>query len=622
MCDTIAHRGPDDSGIWIDNETGIHLGHRRLSIVDLSIAGHQPMISPSGRFVIVYNGEIYNHLELRKELSHTNWRGHSDTESLLAGLEEWGIERTLKKCVGMFAFALWDTQKHKLTLARDRFGEKPLYYGWQNGAFLFSSELKALKKHPAFTGTINRESITSQLRYSYIPAPLSIYQDIHKLPPGSYLELDKNRTNNRIRHYWSLPSVAGRSQGSLFHGSDSEAIDELESRLKETLKAQMIADVPLGAFLSGGIDSSAIVALMQCQTSRPIHTFTIGFQESAYNEATHAKRVAKHLGTKHTELYISPQEALATIGILPSLYDEPFSDSSQIPTYLVSRMTKEHVTVALSGDGGDELFGGYNRHFSAGPIWNKLNRVPHLARLAISKVLQSLSRESVEGIYSSISSVLPKRFQVAHLRSKLEKLADISKATDFESVYLSLTSQWNETDSIVIDGKDNRRLPINAKDLTEFDHAHQMMLLDSVSYLPGDILTKVDRASMGVSLETRVPFLDHRLVEFAWSLPLHLKIREGQGKWILRQILHKHIPKEIVERPKMGFGVPIDNWLRDPLRDWAESLLCESRIRREGFFRPAQIRKKWVEHISGKRNWQDCLWNILMFQAWTEEQKS
>ena len=630
MADTIAHRGPDDSGIWVDDNIG--LAHRRLSIVDVSAAGHQPMVSKSGRFVIAYNGEVYNHLSLRKQLLAENsqqlasWRGGSDTETLLACIDIWGVEVTLKRCEGMFAFALWDREERCLFLGRDRLGEKPLYFGWQNGFLLFGSELKALESHPAFDGDIDRDALTLLLRHSYIPAPYSIYTGIGKLLPGTYIKfvIDSSqfaaRKTPEAVSYWSLHDVAEKGQSVLFNGDDKAAITTLDNLLKGSVRKQMVADVPLGAFLSGGVDSSIIVALMQAQSERPIQTFTIGFNEENYNEAENAKLVAQHLGTDHTELYVSPKDALEVIPRLPNLYDEPFSDSSQIPTFLISQMTQKHVTVALSGDAGDELFGGYNRHFWVNRIWNKIGFLPVPIRRIIANALTAFSPRVWDSLLGG--GILPS-VCVAQSGDKVHKLAEILSARAQEEIYRGLVSHWKQPTDIVIGSTEPRTILTESESWPELpDIEHSMMYLDTMSYLPNDILVKVDRAAMGASLETRVPFLDRNVVEFAWQLPLSLKIRNGQGKWILRQVLYKYVPKELIERPKMGFGVPIGDWLRGPLREWAENLLDESRLREEGYFHPAQVREKWEEHLTCQRNWQYHLWSILMFQAWLESKKA
>lgn len=618
MGDAITHRGPDDKGVWLDVNAGVGLTHRRLSILDLSPTGHQPMASDSGRYVIAFNGEIYNHLDLRLKLGERAWRGHSDTETLLAAFEIWGIEQTLQRTVGMFGIALWDRNTRILTLARDRLGEKPLYYGWQEGVFLFGSELKALKQHPSFAGEIDRNSLALYLSYCYIPTPRSIYRGIHKLTPGTFLQVgvDDRKLPEPVK-FWSLKDVAERGQSEPFQGDDAEAVSALEGKLLDAVQLQQIADVPLGAFLSGGIDSSAIVALMQAQSTRPVRTFTIGFQEAGYNEAEHAKAVAHHLGTDHTELYVTSVEAQAVIPRLASLYDEPFADSSQIPTFLVSKMAREHVTVSLSGDAGDELFGGYNRY-----IWaTKISQRPKILRKMLAEGLTALSPSAWNSLCSAMAPVLPKSMRFALPGDKAHKLAGILGSESQEAIYHGLVSVWPASAGVVLgSGKPATLLDTPASWATLAEFEHRMMYLDAMSYLPDDILVKVDRAAMGVSLETRVPFLDHRVVEFAWQLPLSLKIRQGQGKWILRQVLYKYVPKELIERPKMGFGVPIDSWLRGPLRDWAEVLLNEARLKHEGFFDPAPIRQKWGEHLSGERNWHYQLWPVLMFQSWLEIQ--
>ena len=627
MSAAIVHRGPDDSGFWLDVNAGIVLGHQRLSIVDLSAAGHQPMESISGQYVIAFNGEIYNHLEIRKEIKHYSWRGYSDTETLLVAIEKFGIEWALTKSVGMFAFALWDREEHDLYLARDRMGEKPIYYGYQKGDFLFGSELKALKANPAFEGKIDRDVITLQLRHNCIPSPYSIYTGIKKLPPGTFVRLSASEMRYAPSElpeptpYWTLEDVITRGLDNPFRGSDSNAIDELEQLLRQSVKQQMMADVPLGAFLSGGIDSSTITALMQSQSSRPIKTFSIGFSESHYNEAVHAKSIAKHLGAEHTELYVSSQQAMDVIPRLPSLYDEPFSDSSQIPTFLVSEMTRQHVTVSLSGDAGDELFGGYNRYLMAHRLWGRLSKLPLKMRHLAVAALTMFSPDQWNNISRAIQCFMPKSWHLSNLGEKLHKGAGVLGCNSLDDLYYRLVSHWDQSASLVIGGREPETyLTAANRSFSDLEGIERMMALDTLTYLADDILAKVDRAAMGVSLETRVPFLDHRVVEFAWRLPLSMKIRNGQGKWILRQVLDKYVPKELIERPKMGFGVPIDSWLRGSLRDWAESLLDESRLRREGFFNPIPIRQKWSEHLSGQRNWQHHLWDVLMFQAWLEKE--
>lgn len=629
MADTIWRRGPDDAGYWHDEQGKVGLAHRRLAIVDLTPAGHQPMASASGQYVIAFNGEIYNHTVIRAELEKAGaapaWRGHSDTETLVAAISAWGIVETVKRCIGMFAFALWDRERRELTLARDRLGEKPLYYGWMGGgesaAFIFGSELKALKAHPSFAAEIDRDSLSLMMRHSYVPAPYSIYKGIAKLLPGHLLTVSLRDRATRVTPYWSLAEVASNGKRAPFSGTPSQAVDELETLLKSAISQQMMADVPLGAFLSGGVDSSTVVALMQAQSSCPIQTFTIGFDEAGYNEAVHAKAVAQHLGTDHTELYVRPQDALAVIPQLPSLYCEPFSDSSQIPTFLVSQLAKQKVTVSLSGDAGDELFSGYNRYTLAANLWGRMERVPAGARRFAAGAARSLSPAAWNRVLGPVQPFFPSALRQANVGDKVHKAAAVLGSRSIDDLYLGLVSHWDPA-SIVIHGIEPPTfLRGNQPNLDGLDDVERMMALDGLTYLPDDILAKVDRAGMGVSLEGRVPFLDHRVVEFAWSLPQSLKLREGVGKWVLREVLFRHVPRSLIERPKMGFGVPIDSWLRGPLRNWAEALLDADRLRREGFFHAEPIRRKWDEHLSGRRNWQYHLWDVLMFQAWLEQEQ-
>lgn len=623
MTRAILHRGPDDEGEWLDLAAGIALGHRRLSILDLSSAGAQPMVSACRRYVVVFNGEIYNHGLLRKDLAadkgRRGWRGHSDTEVMLAAFERWGVEAALTRFNGMFAFALWDRRERVLHLARDRFGEKPLYYGWMGDTFLFGSELTALKAHPAWRGEIDRGAVALYMRHNCIPAPYSIYLGIRKLLPAHVLSVpfsNGKRDTPQSRAYWSAKAIAEAGVRHPFSGNEVEAVESLDRLLRDAVALRMEADVPLGAFLSGGIDSSTVVALMQAQSSRPVKTFSIGFHEEGYNEAKHAKAVARHLGTEHTELYVTPEEAMAVVPRLPEIYDEPFADSSQIPTFLVSKMTRQHVTVALSGDGGDELFVGYNRYFWGRSNWHKIGWMPKSARMAMARGLTALSPQGWDKIFASMGPVLPRRLRPTLPGDKIHKLAGILACASPEEMYSGLVSHWTP-ESVVLGASE---LPTALTDHGQWadipDFTQCMMFLDLVSYLPDDILAKVDRASMAVSLEARVPLLDHRVAEFVWCLPLAMKIREGQGKWILRQVLYNYVPKELTERPKMGFGVPIDAWLRGPLREWAENLLDEARLKQEGFFASEPIRTKWREHLSGRRNWAHHLWDVLMFQAW------
>jgi asparagine synthase (glutamine-hydrolysing) len=621
MAARLESRGPDDSGVWTDGPAGLALAHRRLAILDLSPAGHQPMHSPCGRYVLVYNGEIYNHRDLRAELEREgggfDWRGHSDTETLLAALRHWGVQGALERLNGMFAFALWDTAERTLFLARDRMGEKPLYYGRSGDTFLFGSELKALTAHPDWRGEIDRNALALYMRHNYVPAPWSIYQGISKLPPAHFVVIrDNGRHLGEPMCYWDLAEVA--EQGIAAPAGSAEALTEkLDELLRDAIGRRMVADVPLGAFLSGGYDSTTVVALMQAQSARPIKTFTIGFHEQGYNEAHHARAVAELLGTDHTELYVTPDEALAVIPRLPFIYDEPFSDSSQIPTFLVSQLARKHVTVSLSGDGGDELFYGYGRYALGDRAWSKLRLLPQPVRILLAAILRRAPGHALEAMQRQ----LPRRFQVPNLADRLPKLSNVLVYQSGQAFYQGLVSHSKQPEDLVLGAKEPDTIlgrPDLLPSLPGF--REQMMYLDMMTYLPDDILTKVDRASMAVSLESRVPLLDHRLVEFAWRVPTKYKYRNGQGKWLLRQVLYRYVPRELMERPKMGFGVPIEHWLRGPLRAWAEELLDERRLREEGFFDPVPIRRMWEEHLSGKRRWHYYLWDVLIFQAWLEQQ--
>lgn len=600
----LGHRGPDSQGHWSKIDDGILLTHQRLSIVDLSTAGHQPMQSACGRYVISFNGEIYNHLSLRHCLENEEnapvWRGRSDTETLLACVSAWGIEATLSATVGMFAIALWDMKEKRLTLARDRTGEKPLYYGWVDDNLVFSSELKAFKAVPGFVGMVDRSSLGLLLRHNYIPAPYSIYEDVFKLQSGHYVQFDSSSSSSQVDSipYWSLNRATEKGLSQAFVGSDIVAVDELETRLVSSVKGQMLADVPLGAFLSGGVDSSTVVALMQQQSSKRVRTFAIGFDEPGFNEAEYAREVAEHLDTDHTELYVGTEDALSVIPDLPSIYCEPFADSSQIPTFLVSKMAREQVTVALSGDGGDELFGGYNPYQFAPKVWKAIRRLPlSLRKLAVT-----------------ILADVP-------LPDKFHKLLRVLPSENREAFYEALMTHWKQPEEVVIGARTVPTIINSPSCWPKTDcFEHWMMAVDAKQYMSDDILVKVDRAAMANSLETRVPLLDHRVVEFAWQLPLHQKIRNGTGKWALREVLYRHVPREMIERPKKGFSIPLAQWLRGPLRDWAEVLLDEARLRREGYFHAGPIRKLWSEHQNGKRDNALKLWSVLMFQAWLEHQ--
>jgi asparagine synthase (glutamine-hydrolysing) len=623
MGNRIAHRGPDDSDTWNDIDGGIALAHRRLSIVDLSSAGRQPMRSASGRWVLAYNGEIYNHLALRAQLEAGGaapaWRGHSDTETLLAGIEAWGVDQTLKRCVGMFAFALWDRQERALWLARDRIGEKPLYYGWQDRTFLFGSELKALRAHPAFDAGVDRGALALLLRHNYVPGPYSIYTGIHKLPPGTWLRLGAGQRDVQPVAYWSLAQVAEQGVANPFTGSDSEAVDALERHFGNAVRGQMMSDVPLGALLSGGVDSSLVAALMQAGSPRPVRTFTIGFEDKAYDEAAHARAVAAHLGTEHTEMRLSASDALGLVPRLPAMYDEPFADSSQLPTHLVMKMARQHVTVALSGDAGDEFFGGYNRYFLGPRVWKRIGWLPAPARRALGSAMTALPATLLNRVLGSVAGAAG----VALPGDKAHKLGRrLAGADSLDDLYVGLVSEWPDAACMVVGGD---RIPPNLLDDRErwprlAAPVARMMALDGLTYLPDDILVKVDRASMAVSLETRAPFLDRDVMEFAWSLPMSMKLRDGRGKWILRQLLDRYVPRALIDRPKAGFAIPLDAWLRGPLRDWAETLLAEERMRREGYFDPKPIRAAWRSHVRGEASFGHRLWSVLMFQAWLEQQ--
>ncbi len=648
MVASLRHRGPDSSGSWTDTLAGIAFGHRRLAIQDLSAAGHQPMVSACGRYVIVLNGEIYNHLDLRALLekhdifsfanadqllsrdkavlkvreASPRWQGHSDTETLMAAIVAWGMEETLNRCVGMFALGLWDRKTQTLTLARDRFGEKPLYYGWagQSGtrAFVFASELKALKEYPGFKNAINREALAEYLRFTYVPAPLSIYEGISKLEPGCLVVVShdadacKKLGQLKVDHraWFSFGALIAESTSNLI-SNETRAVNELEACLAQAVRAQCISDVPLGVFLSGGVDSAAVTALMQEQSPTPIKTFTVGFDESGFDEAPDARAIAKHLGTVHTEVRITAQMVQGFIRQLPQIYDEPFADSSQIPTHFLCRAARKQVTVALSGDAGDELFGGYNRYFWGPRIWSRIRWLPFPVRKMLGQLLHSTS---VSG-WNALSRLT----NVSRLGEKSHKLAARLKvARSAEDFYWSLVTEWSDPADLVIGFDGNR--PERIHSTPKLKGPLSMMYLDTLTYLPDDILCKVDRAAMASSLETRLPFLDHRVVELAWRLPLHMKIGQGVSKWALRQVLYKRVPKGLIERPKTGFAVPVGQWLRGPLREWADALLNPSRLRSEGYLCPEPIVEVWQEHLSGHYDHTPKLWAVLMFQVWLEWQ--
>ena len=635
MATALQHRGPDDAGVWIDADAGIVFGHQRLSILDLSPRGHQPMRSGDGRYVTTFNGEIYNFRALRAELEGVGhkFRGGSDTEVLLAAVRQWGVRDAVERFNGMFAFALWDRQQRTLHLVRDRAGEKPLYYTWQGDTLLFASELKAFRVHPAFRAEIDRDALALFLRHGYVPTPHTIYEGVFKLPPATILSIPAGRAGGRDAEpieYWSARQAAEQGLENPFTGTDQEAVDRLNELLSDAVKLRMESDVPLGAFLSGGVDSSLIVALMQANTHVPVRTFTIGFAEARYNEAQHAAAIARHLrtqhtelyitssvarelGTEHTELYVTPSQTLDVIPRLPVIYDEPFADPSQIPTFLVSEMTRRHVTVSLSGDGGDELFAGYKRYRRGPALWAGMRRVPLPVRRSMATLLGA-SHRTVWLPDSAFRRWTGKRT----LRDRIGQAADIIRADSPTALWHYLMSYWKDPLDVVVGaravppgfGAPSRRV--------SFDAMRQMMYLDLVTYLPDDILVKLDRASMAVSLESRIPMLDHRVIEFAWQLQTDLLMRHGRGKWVIRELLTRYLPRELTDRPKQGFDIPLADWLRGPLRDWAEGLLNEERLRREGMLRPEPIRKKWLQHLRGAANWNIDLWTVLMFQGWLE----
>ena len=615
MAAALAHRGPDAEDVWSDPAAGLALGHRRLSIIDLSPAGAQPMLSSCGRFVISFNGEAYNFAALRAELEvlGRKFRSHCDTEVIVEGAAQWGVEATIKRLIGMFALALWDRQERALYLVRDRLGIKPLYWAQFGATLLFASELKGLRAHEGWTPALDRDALARFLRLAYLPGPATIYRGVSQLPPGTILVAHAGKAPE-LRAFWSLDEIARDGQAARFQGSEAEAVEQLDALLADAVKLRMIADVPLGAFLSGGIDSSTIVALMQRQSAQKIRSFTIGFHEAAYNEAEHAKAVAAHLGTDHTELYVSSAHARDIVPRLPEIYDQPFADPSQIPTFLVSEMTRRHVTVALSGDGGDEIFGGYSRYFELRRFLRTFDRLPSGA----GGIAAAAIRAVPNGAWPSIAALIPEQRRPPLLADKMQKLATALEGGS-DNFYRSVITHWSNAQELVpgaaaprIVADDPRTAGLIA------DPIERMQFLDTLTYLPDDILTKVDRASMAVSLEARVPFLDHRVVAFSWRLPPLWKARPGSGKYLLRRVLDRYVPRHLVERPKAGFAVPIDAWLRGPLRDWAAALLDPVRLEREGVLAPTPIAAKWREHLEGRRNWQYLLWNVLMFQCWKE----
>ncbi len=610
MARTLSHRGPDDFGTWCDVSAGIALGHARLAVVDLSEQGHQPMHGADGRLTLTFNGEIYNYQALRDELIELGhaFAGQSDTEVLLAAIREWGVREAAQRARGMFSFAAWDHQRRELTLCRDRLGIKPLYYGFHQGRLLFASELKAFRADPSFGAEIDRDALALFARHGYIPAPHSIYKSTFKLPAGTTLCLTaKSLKTARPLPYWKLADVVEQGRKDRFTGTEEEALNELDRLLREAVRLrQVMADVPLGAFLSGGIDSSTVVALMQAQSTRPIKTFTIGFSVPNYNEAEYAKAVAKHLGTEHTEHYCSPQDAQDVIPKLAGIYDEPFADASQIPTYLVCQQARRDVTVCLSGDGGDELFGGYDRYLRAAEIWRKVSRLPRWVRSPLAAAIRTLVPAGSLGV--------PGR--------KARTLAEYLALRDGRSTYAWFNAIWRHPNELLVEGQAPATAMTDPGQWPQTNSlCEHMMFVDAVTYLPDDILTKVDRASMAVGLEARVPMLDHQVMEFAWRLPLEIKQSEGRMKGLLVKLLERYVPRHLTERPKVGFGVPLHEWLRGPLREWADDLLSGPSLESQGFFRPEIVRQRWREHLAEKQDWQYQLWTVLMFQAWLAEQE-
>lgn len=615
MNDTLVHRGPDGSGEWHDPPTGVAFGHRRLAIIDLSNSGLQPMRSASGRFTICFNGEVFNFEQLRHELSQLGaapqWRGHSDTEVMLAAIEHWGLDGAVGRFIGMFAFALWDGQERTLALVRDRLGVKPLFWSVTDSGLCFGSELKALRRFPGFVRRVDRRAVAEYLGAYCVPAPRSIYEGTFKLEPGTIATFTSSKGQPTFRRYWSAAEVARSGLRKPFRGSEAEAIDELERLLKEVIGLRMIADVPLGAFLSGGVDSSTVVALMQVQSNRPVHTFSIENENPAFDESTASRAVAAHLGTHHTPLRVTEQDALDVVPKLAAMYDEPFADSSQIPTFLVSKLARRNVTVSLSGDGGDELFGGYNRHIFGPSVWKWHQRLPRFARSAASRAMTTLSPSTLDAIYARAERFLPK-FRLAGY--KVHKLGTVMRVASPDELHEALSSHWQAGDGVLV-ADEVRQAPL-IEELREGGVAERMMYRDLVRYLPDDILTKVDRASMAVSLEARVPLLDHRLVAFAWSLPQSLKVRGTTGKYALRKVLARHVPLKALSQAKMGFGIPVADWLRGPLRSWAEDLLSVEKLREGGFFDVGVVRTRWDQLQAGTHPWHNHLWDILTFQAW------
>jgi asparagine synthase (glutamine-hydrolysing) len=625
MVHKLDHRGPDSHGVWFDQNNKIGFAHARLSIVDLSITGHQPMQSKSGRYMMVFNGEIYNHQDIRKQLdtqTQTNWKGTSDTETLLAAIENWGVDKTIENSVGMFAIALWDTKDETLTLIRDRMGEKPLYYGWVNDNFVFGSELMPIKSFPLFNNQINRNALTLFLKHCSIPEPFSIYENIFKLESGCSITIKTGSKIINKKQYWSTESIANQYNKPTFEGTAETAVTNLETLLSEAIAIQMQADVPLGAFLSGGVDSSTIVALMQAQSQTKVNTFSVGFDQKEYNEAEHAKKVANHIGTNHHEAYMSGKDALDIVPQISKIYSEPFSESSQIPTFLVAKMAKQKVTVSLSGDAGDELFCGYSRYQLANKTWNSISKIPYPIRKTIANGISAMPYNLINAMMLPLKGKTDAKGLKINFADKLLKAAPLLKYKNRKEFYQKGFMTHNQDATSWVLKSENTKTTFDTNNIKLDSFFSEMMAVDLLTYLPNNNLTKVDRAAMANSLETRVPLLDHRVVNFALSLPIEYKLRDGIDKWVLRQVLYKHVPKTLIERPKMGFGVPLASWLRGPLKDWGESLLSAKRLDEEGFFDSKIVRSKWIEHLSGQRNWENQLWDVMVFQSWLDEQKN
>lgn len=618
MIRPLTHRGPDDEGVWVDEAAGVALGFRRLAILDLSSSGHQPMASPSGRFHAVFNGEIYNFRDLRRQLEQYGYRftGQSDTEVILTAFDRWGIPEALSRAIGMFAMAVWDTTRRELSLVRDRLGKKPLFVYHEPGLVTFGSELKALVAGPSFDRAIDPRALASYLRYLYIPAPRSIFQRVSKIPAGHVLTIrDTNCALGESKSYWSLQEAFQAGLAHPFDGTDTDAIDELDRLLGDAVRRRLQSDVPLGALLSGGIDSSAVVALMQEASTRSTRTYTIGFDDEAFDEASDAGRVAKSLGTDHTELRLTGNDARALIPKLPDIFDEPLADPSQLPTLLVSQLARRDVTVALSGDGGDELFGGYNRYVYGMRMLPRLNRIPFRLRRALAAGVSRVPLAAWDSL-AGLSSVVPGAPR-SRVGERIGKLTHVMAAPSVGDMYCSLLSAWQQPRRLMIDhqtGVDPNESVLDAAQPAEL--LDRMMLADQMTYLPDDLLAKLDRASMAVSLEVRAPLLDHRVVEFSWRLPHRLKLRDGVGKWILREVLYRRLPKAIVDRPKMGFSIPIDRWLRGPLRSWAEGFLTETELGRGGLLDPTEILRSWRDLQAGRAANGTRVWAVIMFQAW------